>query len=77
MKEDVDKELSKEYCPRFGKIAVDLGFVTEDQLREAMTEQINDDLANKPHRNLGTIFFEKGLMTYQQIEQVLNKLFKR
>ncbi len=77
MADDFDKELSKEYCPRFGKIAIDMGFITADQLKEAIAEQIDDDLANRPHRLIGTVLFEKGWITYQQIEQVMSKLFKK
>ncbi len=39
MTEDIDKEISGKYCNRFGVIAVDKGFVTADQLKEALTEQ--------------------------------------
>lgn len=76
MEDDVDKGLSKKYCPRFGKIAVDMGFVTAEQLKEALTEQIDDDISNRPHRLIGRIFFEKGWMTNKQIDIVLNELFK-
>jgi hypothetical protein len=76
MKEDMDKELSKRYCPRFGTIAVDKGFVTSEQLKEALSKQIEDNLSGKPHRIIGRIFFEEGWITPQQIETVLNVLFK-
>ncbi len=76
MENDVDKGLSRKYCPRFGKIAVDKGFITAKQLQEAIIEQINDDLANRPHRFVGKIFFEKDWMTYVQIEIVLSELFR-
>ncbi len=74
--EDIDKEISKKYCPRFGMIAVDKGFVTPDQLKEALAKQIEDDLSARPHRVIGRIFFEDGRMTHRQIEEVLNVLFK-
>jgi len=64
-----------EYCKRFGQIAVERGHVTNDQLKEALSEQVDDDLANRPHRNVGTIFFEKGLMTAIEIESVLDEMF--
>ena len=48
MTEDIDKETSGKYCNRFGVIAVDKGFVTADQLKEALTEQADDNLFNKP-----------------------------
>ncbi|MGR3173880.1 MAG: hypothetical protein ACUZ8N_04710 [Candidatus Scalindua sp.] len=72
----IDKEISKKYCTRFGVIAVHKGFVTADQLKEALTEQADDDLSDRPHRLIGRIFFDKGLMTDKQIDIVLNELFK-
>lgn len=77
MGNDIDKELSEKYCPRFAKIAVDKGFVTAAQAKEALNEQMDDDLANKPHRLIGRILMEKGWLTAPQIEIVLNELFKK
>lgn len=76
MVNDIDKEISKKYCTRFGLIAVNKGFVTADQLKEALTEQADDNLSNRPHRLIGRIFFDKGWMTDEQINIVLNELFK-
>ena len=52
---NTEKGFSREDCIRFGKIAVDLGFVTAGQLKEDISEQIDDDLAHKPHRLLETV----------------------
>lgn len=76
MVNDINKEISKKYCYRFGMIAVDKEFVTADQLKEALTEQADDNLSNRPHRLIGRIFFDKGWMTDEQINIVLNELFK-
>ncbi len=75
MSRQVDRTLSK-YCHRFGMIAVDQGFVTAAQLKEAMNEQIDDGLMNRPHRIVGRILLDRGWMTYQQIERVMNELFR-
>ncbi|RJQ47858.1 MAG: hypothetical protein C4538_04705 [Nitrospiraceae bacterium] len=77
MANEVDKELSEKYCPRFAKIAVDRGFITSEQAKKALSEQMDEDLANKPHRLIGRILLEKGWITTQQIETVLNELFKK
>ncbi len=74
MKNDIDKELSRKYCLRFGQIAAALGFITVEQLKEALIEQVEDDLSNRRHRLIGEILFEKDWMTFEQIEIVLNKL---
>lgn len=77
MANEVDKELSRKYCPRFGQIAVEKGYVTSDQVKQAVSEQIDDDMADRPHRLIGRIFLDNGIMNPQQIEIVLNELFKR
>ncbi len=65
------------YCSRFGKIAVDAGFLIAEQLQQALHEQVNDNLADRPHRVIGAICFDRGWMTPQQIEEVLNLMFKK
>ncbi len=70
------KRLSKQYCPQFGKIAVDMGFVTAEQLIEALDEQIEDNLSNEPPRLIGSILFEHGWITDAQIDIVIDILFK-
>jgi len=77
MGNDIEKELSEKYCPRFAKIAADKGFITVDQAKEALAEQMDDDLSNKPHRLIGRILLEKRLLTSFQIEIVLNELLKK
>lgn len=64
------------YCPRFGQLAVSMGYVTPDQLKQALSEQVDDNLNQRQHRILGTIFFENGWMTPGEIDLVLNRMFK-
>lgn len=63
------------YCSRFGKIAVENGFLSVEQLQQALCEQVDDNLANRPHRVIGAICFDHGWMTPQQIDEVLNQMF--
>lgn len=77
MTDDVRKELSKKYCPRFGQLAVQFGFITEAQLIEALACQVRAELIGKPHRLLGEILFDAEVMSTPQIEQVMTELFKR
>lgn len=65
--------LAVAYCRRFGQVAVERGFITPEQLKEALTEQVDDDLTRKRHRLLGDILLEKNFMTANQIEDVLNE----
>ncbi len=57
-------------------MAVELGFTNGDQVKQALEEQIDDDLAGRPHRVIGAICFANGWMTPDQIEIVLNAMFK-
>ena len=70
-------KILKKSIPRFGKIAVDMGFVTEKQLNKALAEQVGESLSNKPHRLVGKILLENGWITDEQIDIVLNELFKK
>ena len=76
MEDDVHKNFSKHYCPQFVEIAVDMGFITAKQLNEALVEQIEDDFSNKPRRLMGNILFEHGWITIEQVDFILNILFK-
>ncbi len=71
------KKLSKKHCPQFGKVAVDMGFITADQLKKAITEQVEDDLVDKPHRLIGSILFEHGWITRDEIDIVVYELFEQ
>ncbi len=75
MTELFDAGISKKYSPRFGQIAVDKGFITPEQLKSALSEQVDDDLLKNSHRVIGSIFFDKGWITFQEIELVLKELF--
>ncbi len=71
------KLLSRQYCPQFGRISVDLGFITEEQLKEATAEQVEDSLSFKPPRLIGSILSEHGWITDDQIDIVLFELFEQ
>jgi len=66
--------VTEEYCSRFGQIAVEKGFITIEQLKTALSEQVDDDVANRRHRLIGTILFERDWITGQQIDIVLTEL---
>ncbi len=74
MENHIDKGISRKYCSRFGVISVSNGFVTADQLKAALIAQADDNVSGRPHRLIGRIFFEKGWMTDEQIDVVLNEL---
>lgn len=62
------------YPSRFGMAAIKLGFITQDQLREAMLEQLNVNFDTKIHRLIGEILHEKGWMTQEQVLRTLEEM---
>lgn len=77
MTTDILKIISDKYCPRFGQTAVEMGFINESQLKEALNCQVDENLSSQEHRLLGTILFDKEWMTSDQVEEVMNTLLKR
>jgi hypothetical protein len=73
---DDEKDLVLKYSVRFGKIAVEKGYITEDNLFEAIGLQVEEDLNDIEHRLLGTILFDMGVMSEEEIKEVLKELFK-
>ncbi len=61
---------------RFGQIAVRMSFITGQQLKDAISEQIDDDLAGRAHRFLGNILLEKQWINLEQVEIILDEIFK-
>lgn len=74
MQDDFYKNLSAILCHRFGRIAVEMQIITAEQLKDALSDQADDNLADKTHRLIGNILLDKGLMTEKQIEEVLKVL---
>ncbi len=64
----------KEVEKRFGTIAVDMGYITIEQLLDAMEIQVREDVARKKHRIIGRILYDMGLLTFPQIERVMRSL---
>ena len=59
---------------RFGAVAIDKGFISLDQLFEAMKIQISEDTEGVAHRLIGQILWEKGYMSAEQINEVLKSM---
>jgi hypothetical protein len=76
MAADILKNISDKYCPRFGQAAVEMGFITETQLKEGLWLQVEENLTGQKHRLLGTILFDKGWMTTDQVETVMNSILQ-
>lgn len=61
---------------RFGVTAVEKCFITADQLIDALKIQVTEDLERGQHRLLGRILLDQGLITVQQIDEVLESMEK-
>jgi hypothetical protein len=57
---------------RFGTIAVEMGFISTEQVLHAMNIQIKEDIETGNHRLIGTILVEMGAMTRDQVKEVLS-----
>lgn len=59
---------------RFSVTAVKMGFITVDQLHEAMRIQIDEDLHGLEHRLIGQILLERAYVSPSQIREVLRQM---
>ena len=59
---------------RFGAVAVEKGFITAEQIIDAMKIQILEDLDKGEHRLIGRILLEGGLMTVAQVQEVIEAM---
>jgi len=56
---------------RFGTIAVNKGYISEDQLIKAFAMQAKQNVLEGKHRLLGQIFVEEGFLTNAQVDEIL------
>ena len=59
---------------RFGVVAVKGGFITPEQLTEALTTQVLEELKGTKRRLIGEILLEKGYITTDQLYEVVEFL---
>jgi len=62
---------------RFGVIAVEKGFITKEQLFEAMKIQVEEDLSGNPHTLIGIILIKLGYLTREEADHVLLTMKKK
>jgi hypothetical protein len=58
----------------FGEVAFEKGFVTSEQLYEALAIQAKAEARNKPYKFLGEILMELGYLSEKKVLEVLNEL---
>jgi hypothetical protein len=69
-----DSPMEKQIQKRFGSIAVEKGFITINQLAEALSIQARENVDEGKHRLLGQILLEQGLITESQIDIILDTM---
>ena len=62
-KEDFEK--------RFGTIAEEQGFVTKEQVIEALEIQVKENMEKGKHRFIGQILISLGYLTQSQLKEML------
>jgi hypothetical protein len=67
---------TEQFEKRFGVIAIEKGFITAEQLIEAIKIQVMEDIEDGKHRLIGRILLEQELITIPQIDEVLGSLGK-
>ncbi|MFC1821800.1 hypothetical protein ACFL9T_03775 [Thermodesulfobacteriota bacterium] len=65
--------MKKNTHKRFGAIAVEKGFIIEEQLFEALRIQAKENLEGK-HRLLGQILMAEGHLTEEQINEIVDTM---
>ena len=61
---------------QFGTLAVEKGFITLDQLIDAIQMQLQENIESGNCRFIGSILFDHKLITIPQIDSVLSTLGK-
>lgn len=59
---------------RFGALAVAKGYITSDQLVEAIRIQVVENIKHNKHRLIGEILQANGHLTAEQTAKVLNSM---
>lgn len=66
--------IEKAFNKRFGTVAIEKGYITKEELLEAMMVQIESDLDKTEPKLIGSILHDLHYMTAQQIDKVLESL---
>ena len=69
-------EKMEHYEKRFGIIAIEKGFITPDELINALAIQVQEDVENGTHRQIGEILLDQDIMSANQIEEVVKMIFE-
>jgi hypothetical protein len=59
---------------RFGSIAVEKGFITTEQLVDALETQARENVEDGQHRLIGQILLAKGYLTESQLDEIIDTI---
>jgi len=65
------------YEKRFGIVAIEKGFISPEELIEALKVQVGEEIEIGKHRLLGEILLYQDRITARQIDEVVKTLFKQ
>ncbi len=65
------------YEKRFGIVAIEKGFISPEELIEALKVQVSEEIEMGKHRLLGEILLYQDRITARQIDDVVKTLFKQ
>ena len=65
---------SAHYEKRFGIIAIEKGFITQEDLIHVLTTQVREDIENGTHRLVGELFLDLEIMDANQIAEVVKEI---
>ncbi len=65
------------YEQRFGIISIEKGFISSEELIEALTVQVGEEIEIGKNRLLGEILLYQDRITARQIDDVVKTLFKQ
>ena len=64
----------EKYEKRFGVVALEKGYITADELVNALTIQVQEDIEMGYHRLIGKILLDQGIMSGKQVSGLLKEL---
>jgi hypothetical protein len=59
---------------RFGSIAIRKGYITAEQLIDALNQQVRENVYKNQHRLIGSILREMKYLTVEQIDEILTEM---
>ena len=65
------------YEKHFGIIAIEKGFISAEDLIDALKIQVNEDIEYKSHRLIGEILLDIDCIKADQIQEVINTMFRK